>query len=96
VDDCLFLKEENDIMTMIESLRKPEATSFDLNIEDDVAGFLGTIFMNQSKDGSIELNQSGLVDCILKVIFDESHERLTPADQRGGLGKHEESDSCCF
>jgi hypothetical protein len=92
VDDCLFFaREENDIVAMVESSRKPEPTSFDLNIEDNIAGFLG-IFMNQSEDGSIALNQSGLIECILKVMgLDESHERSTPADQRG-LRNHIESD----
>jgi hypothetical protein len=94
VDDCLFFaKCDDDIMGVIESLRKPEPTPFELNIEDDVAGFLG-ILMNREENGSIELNQSGLIDRILRVMgLEDSHERSTPADKKG-LGKHEESDPC--
>jgi hypothetical protein len=94
VDDCLFFaKCDDDIEAVIESLRKLEPTSFELNIEDDVAGFLG-ILIHHEENGSIELNQSGLINRILKVMgLEEPHERSTPADKKG-VGKYEESDPC--
>jgi hypothetical protein len=60
VDDCLFFgKKIADIDDMIQSLKK----DFDLNEEDNVAGFLG-IKMNYQEDGSIQLLQDGLKDRI--------------------------------
>jgi hypothetical protein len=81
VDDCLFFsKNEADIDEVIESLQRPEPTKFDLTIEDDVAGFLG-ILMHKREDGSIELQQTGLIDRILKVMgLTDARERSTPAD----------------
>ena len=60
VDDCLFFgKEVTDIDKMIASLKE----TFDLNEEDNVAGFLG-IKLNYLEDGSIQLLQDGLIDRI--------------------------------
>jgi histone deacetylase 1/2 len=94
VDDCLFFsKDSANIDAVIESLRRPEPTSFDLNIEDDVAGFLG-ILMKKKDDGSIELIQTGLIDRILKVMaLEDSHEKFTPSDVKP-LGKDEGGDPC--
>jgi hypothetical protein len=94
VDDCLFFaKDSTDIDAMIESLRRPEPTAFDLNIEDDVAGFLG-ILMSKRKDGSIELLQTGLIDRILKVMgLEESHVKSTPSEVKA-LGKDDDGDTC--
>jgi Reverse transcriptase (RNA-dependent DNA polymerase) len=94
VDDCLFFAKDGcDIDNMIESLRRAEPTKFDLNIEDDVAGFLG-ILMSKQQDGSIELLQTGLIDRILKVMgLEESHEKSTPSEVRP-LGKDENGEPC--
>jgi hypothetical protein len=52
--------------------------------------------MNREENGLIKLNQSGLIDRILRVMgLENSLERSTPADKKG-LGKHEESDPCSF
>ena len=94
VDDCLFFaKDDADIVDVIESLRRPEPTKFDLNIEDDVAGFLG-ILMQKRENGTIELIQTGLIDRILKVMaLEDSHEKSTPSDVRA-LGKDEGGEPC--
>ena len=64
VDDCLFFgKDAKDIDWMIGSLK----TSFDLNEEDNVAGFLG-ITLNYQEDGSIQLLQEGLTNRIIAVL----------------------------
>jgi hypothetical protein len=78
---------------VIKSLQRPEPTKFDLTIEDDVAGFLG-ILMHKREDGSIELQQTGLIDRILKVMgLTDARERSTPADVKS-LGKDENGEPC--
>jgi hypothetical protein len=81
VDDCLFFsKSEDAIDRVIDELRRPLPTAFQLNVEDSVAGFLGILLEEQS-DGSIELKQTGLIDRIVKVMgLDDSKEKYTPAD----------------
>jgi hypothetical protein len=60
VDDCLFFgKEASEIDKMIASLK----TTFDLNEEDNVAGFLG-INLNYMENGTIQLLQDGLIERI--------------------------------
>jgi hypothetical protein len=64
VDDCLFFsKSMKDIDGMIISLRE----TFDLNEEDNVAGFLG-IKLNYQEDGSIQLLQDGLIGRITNAL----------------------------
>ena len=94
VDDCLFYAvNESDIDAVIESLRRPEPTTFDLNIENDVAGFLG-ILIEKQPDGSIELKQTGLIDRILKVMgLEDSSPKSTPSETKG-LGKDEKGEPC--
>jgi Reverse transcriptase (RNA-dependent DNA polymerase) len=94
VDDCLFFaKDSTDIDAVIKSLRRPEPSSFDLNIEDDVAGFLG-ILMQKRDDGSIELLQTGLIDRVLKVMgLEDSHDKPTPLEIKA-LGKDENGEPC--
>jgi histone deacetylase 1/2 len=89
-----FSRDATAIDRAIQSLRRPEPTSFDLNIEDDVAGFLG-ILMNRSSDGSqIELTQTGLIDRVLKIMgLDDSHEKSTPAEVKP-LGKADDGEPC--
>jgi hypothetical protein len=75
------------------SLQREEPTKLDLNIEDDVAGFLG-ILMEHQEDGSIELKQAGLIDRILAVMgLKDSEEKSTPADAKP-IGKDENGTQC--
>ena len=94
VDDCLFFaKDEADIDALLEDMKKPNPNKFLLNIEDDVAGFLG-ILMKKHEDGSIELLQTGLIDRILKVTgLDESADKYTPAENKPLL-KDENGSPC--
>jgi hypothetical protein len=91
VDDCLFFaKDETLITQMIENLQ----TEFNLNIEDDVAGFLG-ILLEKQPDGSIELKQTGLIDRIIKVMgLEDSLVKPTPALPEP-LGKEEKGAKAC-
>jgi Reverse transcriptase (RNA-dependent DNA polymerase) len=94
VDDCLFFsKDEANIDAVIASLQQEEPTKLDLNIEDDVAGFLG-ILMECQEDGSIELKQAGLIDRILAIMgLEDSKEKSTPADAKP-IGKDENVAQC--
>ena len=50
--------------------------------------------MSKQKDGLIELLQTGLIDCILKVMgLEDSHEKSTPSEVRP-LGKDEDGEPC--
>ena len=94
VDDALFFaKDEAKIDAGIEDLKKPNPKPFLLNVEDNVAGFLG-ILMEKQDDGSIELKQTGLIDRILKVMdLEDAKEKATPADTKP-LGKNEGGLPC--
>ena len=95
VDDCLFFaREERDIDAVIDDLRNNEKFQrFQLNIEDDVAGFLG-ILIKRRDDGSIELLQEGLIDRILTTLgLQESRLNATPAESKT-LGKDENGEEC--
>jgi len=95
VDDCLFFsKDEVAIDRVVWSLRNEDKPiRFQLNEEDDVAGFLG-ILMNKRDDGSLELLQTGLIDRILRVMgLEDSGTRPTPADIKP-LGKDENGEPC--
>ena len=61
---------------------QPDKNKFMLNIESDVAGFLG-ILMKKHEDGSIELLQEGLIKRILKVTgLEDSTGKTTPAEAK--------------
>ena len=93
VDDCIFFSREDDIIdNFIESLRKvpPDKRrvwdAFQLNKEDDYAGFLG-IDISEKKNGMIELLQIGLIERLLKVLNLDganAHVRLEPASTTPG------------
>ena len=80
---------------MIDSLQNDELPKqLKLNIEDDVAGFLG-ILLSKKDDGSIEFLQHGLIDRILKVMgLTDASVKHTPADSKP-LGKDEDGAACC-
>ena len=86
VDDCLFFaaKAENITFVFLE-LQK----TYDVDREEDVAGFLG-LEMRKHKDGSIELLQTGLIDRIIKSLgLEDANPKYTPAEV-GLLGKDQD------
>lgn len=98
VDDCLlFSPTASNIDTVVDEMKqlkqKHWKRKFDLEYEEDVAGFLG-ISVNYKEDGSIELLQTGLIDRILGHLglFDGTP-KSTPAETTT-LGKHPDSDPC--
>lgn len=77
VDDCLFFsRSQNSIDASIEKIKE---TGMDLNVEDDVAGFLG-VHIQHHENGHIELTQTGLIDRIISAMhLDDANIKLTPA-----------------
>jgi hypothetical protein len=94
VDDCLFFsKDEKAIDNVIERMKQPIPTSFLLNVENDVAGFLGILIV-KNNNGTIELKQEGLIDRILAVMgLEQSRVAATPAAEKT-LGKDEQGEKC--
>jgi hypothetical protein len=84
VDDCLFFSPDaKKIHSFIEDLRN---LGMDLNIEDDVAGFLG-LQIERLASGVVSLTQIGLIDRILAAMgLDDSNPKQTPAPTES-LGK---------
>jgi hypothetical protein len=81
-------------MLSCSSLR-PKAKGLDLNIEEDVAGFLG-VHAGKNPYGSIELTQVGLTDRIIGALGleqDKSIGKLTPAEY-SCLGTNADDEAC--
>jgi hypothetical protein len=84
VDDTLFFaKEMSDIDDLIQDLEKTMV----LEVEDDVAGFLG-VHIDRRDDGTINLTQTGLIERIITAL-----NKRTPAEV-GCLGKDLDGDPC--
>jgi len=79
VDDCLFFAETYEVID--EAVQQLRDAELDLNVEEDVAGFLG-ISMENQPSGSIKLTQKGLIDRTLTVLdlVPVSHTKKTPAE----------------
>jgi len=96
VDDCLFYaKDEKDIMEVLAYLQDVEKIT--LEIEKDVAGFLGVDIKRDADGGKITMTQTGLIDRIIEALKVEDLDPVaTPADDV--LGKDEDGDpaNCSF
>ena len=95
VDDCLlFAREQKAIDQVISSLQdKTKPDRLLLSVEDDVAGFLG-ILMTKKEDGTIKLNQTGLIDRIIRTMgLDSANSVRTLADQKP-LGANKDGAPC--
>ena len=79
IDDTLFFSpNESDINVVVKKLRE---LNLDLNVEDDVAGFLGVLI--KKLDGErLELTQSGPIKRILDAL---GIEELTPNQRQQRL-----------
>ena len=78
VDDCLFFSpNEQDILEMIKSLK---LANHHFEIENDVAGYLGVSIIHHD-NGSIELNQKGLIQRIISTTkLENATPKYTPSD----------------
>ena len=65
VDDTLFFSP--DLSDIDRVLKKLKGLKIELNIEDDVAGFLG-VLIKKLDEGRIELTQTGLIKRILEAM----------------------------
>jgi hypothetical protein len=64
VDDTLFFaKEMSDIDDLLGELQK----TMDIEVEDEVAGFLG-VHIDKKEDGTLVLTQKGLIDQIITAL----------------------------
>jgi hypothetical protein len=90
VDDTLFFAEEmSDIDDLIEDLEKTMV----LEVEDDVAGFLG-VHIDRRDDGTINLTQTGLIERLITALnIADVRAKRTPAEV-GCLGKDLDGDPC--
>ena len=79
MDDCLFFAETYEVID--EAAQQLRDAELDLNVEEDVAGFLG-ISMEEQPSGSIQLTQKGLIDRTLTVLnlVPGSHTKKTPVE----------------
>jgi hypothetical protein len=75
-----------DQASIAELIAKLKLEGLGLEIEDDVAGFLG-VHIDRKVDGTIHLTQTGLIDRIIKALDlqPDQHPKQTPCEQ-GCLG----------
>ena len=93
VDDCIFFSpKEKYIDRLLHDLK--HKCELDLNVEDDVAGFLG-VHIARQEDGKIELTQKGLTERVIAALGLESTSNIaaTPAETRA-LGADLEGAPC--
>ena len=79
VDDCVFFSKDNEMLEkVVQDIKDAE---LDLNVEDDVAGFLG-VLLTKNDDGTISLTQTCLIQRILDALgLKECNSTKTPAQK---------------
>ena len=84
VDDCLFFSpDKENIHQLIKDLKEK---GLDLNIEDDVAGFLG-LQIKKLESGFVSVTQVGLIDRIIAALnLEDANPKFAPAPKEP-LGK---------
>ena len=94
VDDCLLYAPKEEYIDSLLNKLKVDC-ELDLNVEDNVAGFLG-VLVKRHEDGTLELTQSGLIDRILKTLgLDPSASTATRTPTEGrALGSHADGEPC--
>jgi len=77
VDDCLLYgKTQDELNLAVQNLKDAE---MDLNVEDDVAGFLG-VLIQKNEDVTVTLFQEGLTQRIINALgLDDCNGTRTPA-----------------
>jgi hypothetical protein len=84
VDDCLFFARSQQAID--ESIEAIKATGMELNVEDDVAGFLG-VHLNHKGNGQVVLTQTGLIERVISGMgLEDANPKSTPAP-RETLGR---------
>ena len=79
VDDCIFFSKESErLAKIVDNINDAE---MDLNVEDDVAGFLGVLLTRQ-EDGTIALTQTGLIERIIDALgLQDCNSTRTPSQK---------------
>ena len=77
VDDCLFFSRQK--VHINRAIQYIKDTGMDLNVEDDVAGFLG-VHLNHKDNGQVALTQTGLIDRVISALhLEDANPKYTPA-----------------
>jgi Reverse transcriptase (RNA-dependent DNA polymerase) len=93
-DTLLFAREQESIDEVIEQLRQTDLT---IEIEDDLAGFLGVQIKRNDADGTVTLTQTGLIDCVLEALdIEDLPPKETPADKVLTMDKNGDLPSGTF
>ena len=94
-DDCLFFSPKEEYIDRVLGQLKNKC-SLDLNVEEDVAGYLG-VNIDRSEDGRIEVTQKGLIDRIIVSLglnaTSSNKAAAIPAESRA-LGTDSEGTPC--
>lgn len=92
VDDCLFFAPtEKDIDEMIRVLREK---GMELNVESDVAGFLGVLLKRNEENATITMTQTGLIDRVIASLgLEGANAKDTPAEF-GALPADKDGEPC--
>jgi hypothetical protein len=94
-DTLLYAKDHADIDEVIRQLR--EERNMALEVEDDVAGFLGVDIRKDKKTGYVTLKQIGLKKKIIEALkIDDLPAMYTPADEILGKDEDGEPPHCDF
>jgi Reverse transcriptase (RNA-dependent DNA polymerase) len=94
MDDCLFFSHsEEKIDAVLDDLKQLHPTSFQMNVEDNIAGFLG-IHVAKQDDGLIKMKQTSLIDWILCAMNMEDCFKVTTPAEKGASGKDEHGQDC--
>ncbi len=94
-DTLLFSRNMADIDDVIRRLK--DDCEMKLEVEDDVAGFLGVDIRRDTETGRITLTQKGLTDRILEALDVDALPTVdTPADTTLGKDENGEPPNCTF
>ena len=93
-DTLLFSPKQEWIDEVIQQLRQTDLT---IEIEDDVAGFLGVQIKRNDAAGTVTLTQTGLIDRIIEALdIDGLPPQDTPADEVLTLDKDGDPPNATF
>jgi hypothetical protein len=94
-DTLLYARNSEDIDEVLRRLQEDEGMQ--LEVEDDVAGFLGVQITRDEESGEVTLTQTGLINRIIEALnIDDLPGVDTPADQCLGKDEDGESPHCTF
>ena len=94
-DTLLFARDQKDIDEMIRRLQEDQGMA--LEVEDDVAGFLGVHMKKDPETGEITLTQQGLIERIIDALGCKDMPSVsTPAEEALGKDLDGDKPNCTF